>query len=461
MLDLQRLAGNRAVQRLVAGGMLRAGSRGPQVRELQSALNSAGASLTVDGAFGPATVKAVVAFQRAAGLGADGVVGSKTQAALAAGGVRMAIGGPTGPDPRWATVRSLVAAVSRHLGGSPTGRAAPPVALPLEEPGLRQGWFDDAVDWVEETGGEVADAVGDAVGGAVDAVGEAAGGASDWVKVALDDTAGAIGDAVGGATSWVEETAGDVADTVSATAAEAVADAAELGSQLKTLAESVADGAGPQLDRLVRLLQASAGQGIGLRGDSLDGLVSQAAAALAEVTGADPLAAGKGRGTLTLTPSRGTSPGFTFTDETFGGLRATLTARTTEIGSAKPSTPVITVDGANASTLPGDQKITNANVSITETIILPTWTRENGPQVQDVQRAEWTRYAAAVSAHEDLHVADDRRIYGEAAAALPGKTVTEAFALVNAATTAADAEGPVRDVASPAPTLQPAGVERV
>lgn len=62
--------------------ILRSGSRGPAVRDLQHALTAAGFPATVDGAFGPGTDAAVRAFQRARGLTPDGVVGPRTWAAL-------------------------------------------------------------------------------------------------------------------------------------------------------------------------------------------------------------------------------------------------------------------------------------------------------------------------------------------------------------------------------------------
>jgi len=52
------------------------------VKYLQSKLNAVGASLVVDGIFGAKTEAAVIAFQRAKGLTADGIVGPKTWAAL-------------------------------------------------------------------------------------------------------------------------------------------------------------------------------------------------------------------------------------------------------------------------------------------------------------------------------------------------------------------------------------------
>lgn len=58
-------------------GLLRLGSSGPAVTTLQARLGC-----TVDGDFGPVTLAAVEAFQRAHSLTVDGIVGPLTQAAL-------------------------------------------------------------------------------------------------------------------------------------------------------------------------------------------------------------------------------------------------------------------------------------------------------------------------------------------------------------------------------------------
>jgi hypothetical protein len=59
--------------------ILKNGSSGAQVATLQRLLNSLGHnSGVVDGEFGPKTLAAVKSFQRAEGLGVDGVVGPKT-----------------------------------------------------------------------------------------------------------------------------------------------------------------------------------------------------------------------------------------------------------------------------------------------------------------------------------------------------------------------------------------------
>lgn len=63
------------------------GDKGPAVTSLQKALMAAGYDLGkygADGDFGPATEKAVIAFQTAAKIGVDGLVGDETLKALAA-----------------------------------------------------------------------------------------------------------------------------------------------------------------------------------------------------------------------------------------------------------------------------------------------------------------------------------------------------------------------------------------
>lgn len=64
--------------------MLRRGVKGNNVVTLQRLLNARGASLTEDGDFGVQTEKAVVAFQAAHNLVADGIVGAYTWQALRA-----------------------------------------------------------------------------------------------------------------------------------------------------------------------------------------------------------------------------------------------------------------------------------------------------------------------------------------------------------------------------------------
>jgi peptidoglycan hydrolase-like protein with peptidoglycan-binding domain len=62
--------------------LLRKGSSGPSVVDLQQKLNRLGYGLSTDGQFGPGTETAVKKFQGSAGLTADGIVGSMTLNAL-------------------------------------------------------------------------------------------------------------------------------------------------------------------------------------------------------------------------------------------------------------------------------------------------------------------------------------------------------------------------------------------
>ncbi|WP_182422036.1 N-acetylmuramidase domain-containing protein [Aureimonas sp. ME7] len=67
-----------------AAGMLRMGSKGARVRELQALLVRAGYAVKADGDFGPTTERALKGFQEARGLTADGIYGPQTETALAA-----------------------------------------------------------------------------------------------------------------------------------------------------------------------------------------------------------------------------------------------------------------------------------------------------------------------------------------------------------------------------------------
>ena len=81
-------------------GMLRLGSTGAQVSELQRQLRTLGEHLDVDGELGPDTDAAVRRFQSSHGLEADGVVGPLTWGALAAAAPTVTVPGAPGGRPR-------------------------------------------------------------------------------------------------------------------------------------------------------------------------------------------------------------------------------------------------------------------------------------------------------------------------------------------------------------------------
>jgi len=94
-----------------AGGMLRIGSRGPEVAAAQRALG-----IVADGVFGRQTRRAVRAFQSSHGLEVDGVIGPLTAGALSGGGSPS--GGP-------APSASTTMAVQRALGLTADGEYGP------------------------------------------------------------------------------------------------------------------------------------------------------------------------------------------------------------------------------------------------------------------------------------------------------------------------------------------------
>ena len=90
------IGGGKAV---AAGELLRYGSRGESVRQVQSRLNELGYwSGTADGIFGNNTLSAVRRFQSAKGLSADGIVGPKTYAALGLSSASSTSGGYSSSD---------------------------------------------------------------------------------------------------------------------------------------------------------------------------------------------------------------------------------------------------------------------------------------------------------------------------------------------------------------------------
>lgn len=110
---------------------LRLGMRGADVKALQQALEREGFNPgAIDGIFGNGTQAALLAFQRSAGLLADGVAGPRTQAALS--------GGEAAPLPD-ATAALDPIAVSRMFPFTPVGnikRNLPFVLDALKRAGL-------------------------------------------------------------------------------------------------------------------------------------------------------------------------------------------------------------------------------------------------------------------------------------------------------------------------------------
>lgn len=117
---------------------VRSGATGNLVKAVQVQLRRNGHSVTVDGSFGPATLSAVKAFQKAKGLTVDGVVGANTWRGLIAG-----VTTSTGSTSRAAAARAML----NDSGITLLQFCGPAVASP------RQNLLDTANGGQASTGG--------------------------------------------------------------------------------------------------------------------------------------------------------------------------------------------------------------------------------------------------------------------------------------------------------------------
>ncbi|MBF6606471.1 MAG: DUF4157 domain-containing protein [Chloroflexi bacterium] len=93
-----------------------------------------------------------------------------------------------------------------------------------------------------------------------------------------------------------------------------------------------------------------------------------------------------------------------------------------------------------------DDTVTAARVVVTEDVELPSWADRGGANA--AQQAEWDRFSAALSTHEDGHVAIDRRAWAAAHTKLVGKSKTAADTAYTAISTSADQANDAYDVAN-------------
>lgn len=143
------------VQTIVKTGMLRQGSKGAAVKEIQNALRNAGHEMVVDGDFGNITRIAVERFQAASGIAADGMVGPITATYLDA--VPKPVGAAAKPLPSVIAVAPWLSR-ARALTGTreiPGARSNPLIlsmraGLSAKYPVLRPNldWYvDDDTPW--------------------------------------------------------------------------------------------------------------------------------------------------------------------------------------------------------------------------------------------------------------------------------------------------------------------------
>jgi len=94
--------------------LLKKGTKGKEVKQLQSDLNMLGYKLKVDGIFGEATEKAVKSFQKKAKIAMDGIVGEETRKAIAKALLALKPKSKEKPKPK--TKTPVVVLDVQHLG---------------------------------------------------------------------------------------------------------------------------------------------------------------------------------------------------------------------------------------------------------------------------------------------------------------------------------------------------------
>jgi len=157
--------------------VLRTGSQGQEVRDLQRALTAAGYKVGIDGTYGPETKKAVMAYQKANGLSVDGEVGKDTkgnlqvpflrvgdsgdrvkalQRDLKRSGEAVKVDGQFGPETKKAVQNFQTNAgigVDGVVGNETYGELAKTIPIPTPRPNMAA---EAATDTVPDTGQDMA-----------------------------------------------------------------------------------------------------------------------------------------------------------------------------------------------------------------------------------------------------------------------------------------------------------------
>jgi peptidoglycan hydrolase-like protein with peptidoglycan-binding domain/molybdopterin converting factor small subunit len=250
---------------------LQIGSRSRAVARLQRLLVANGATIDVDGMFGPRTAAAVKEFQRAAGLQVDGVVGPRTWQALDPAATEEVSAGRGDPALVLAKLRTATEAVKRLRQAPPEQAEAARQPAPWDTAGI--AFLDEEIEAAERALAQAAGAVADTASGAASWVGEQAGAATEWVGETAGAAAEWVEEQAGAATEWAATTAEDVGawaeETVSgagrwveeeiATPAQEIVlqvgeTVGELGEELAGIGGDVKRRLGEELDALEKAL---------------------------------------------------------------------------------------------------------------------------------------------------------------------------------------------------------------
>ncbi len=460
---------------------LRVGQKSAAVVDLQQSLNATGAGLAADGAFGPATLRAVRDFQRAGGLSADGVVGPKTWARLDAGDVAVggAAGGgtaggggpaPAGPGPAakaavLAKVQQVHARLAVLSNGAGRNRGSAGSGAAPQEPAPRAGWTDDLAD----AAGDAYDAASDAVGGAADAVADTASNVVDTVADTVKDVAAKVADTVGGVADTVAQTVADATgggdggaapegDSVVPDPAAAWDLVVSTASQVKDEAEAYADGLrqdyGSQIDAFLQALD-DLGRPLTVDLDAVGATLDQILGGLDATNGLDvvtPLVEGPApAGAITFEFGAPRKRSVAVSEPDFYLFKDKLDALTSaQNEGSKGSILYVLPDKPTVKGRPTLVKgqITKVTLQTQDEEVTPHWTQYNADKTKyhPLQQKAWETAHDGMVGHEDGHVAIDGAVFNTSNIQdLYGKPETAINDKINELVTDADDKNVVYD----------------
>ena len=411
--------------------VLRQGARSAEVSDLQGMLVQRGASIGVDGVFGPATQRAVKAYQTGAGLAADGVVGPATWASLGGGGG--AGGGATGSGPgpsgpggtaRHEAILAKVRAVQARFGAlAASNRARRETAdepgAAARQPAMRAGWTDDVADaiagGVEAVGDAASDAYGTATQGANDAYDAAKGAAAnawDAGSAAAGGAATAVDQYVtgggGGSNVFGPETNGPSVPDVLTDAAN------EVKADIDGWARDLKEDYGDDYDKFVKAL-ADLGKPLTMDLDGVETTLDELLGGLdpsvvrTDTTG-DDTPDGPDEGAFTLTVTR-VNTSTALAARTLEQLKVETEQRSRAQGNSRGSFLFVQPTAIAQVSLKKDSKgrVLSYKGTQTETVGIPRWPEfDKDPNAyHPMVRDAWNEAHTGMVVHEDAHLKED------------------------------------------------------
>lgn len=139
------------VDQINDGRVLRPGSKGQLVKDLQKHLNDAGFPVPTTGNFGPLTKRALQKFQRSKGLSADGILGPQTAAALVPNSGSSSNDAPSTSN--WMQIARSQLGVREYSGSSNNPKIVEYHRTTIGRANDSVAWCSSFVNWVMKKAG--------------------------------------------------------------------------------------------------------------------------------------------------------------------------------------------------------------------------------------------------------------------------------------------------------------------